>query len=180
MKQKILIRKINKNLELPTIVSKGDWIDLRASNTLRFKAPQAGTLKTRTVNGEKENYRNVSMDIQIMPLGIAVQLPKGYEAIVAARSSMPRGYGLMLGNSIGIIDNTYNGNNDEWKASLVALRDTTVTEGERIVQFRVQLSQKATVWQKIKWLFTSGFKIVEVNELPNKKDRGGFGSSGKQ
>lgn len=187
MKQKILIKRINKSIDLPQIIRKGDWIDLRASQTVRFKAPQAGTLKTRTVDGKEEKYRNVTFDLQVIPLGVAMKLPDGYEALVVARSSLPGGFGLFVGNSMGVIDGVttsdsigYNGNNDEWKTPLVALRDTTVTEGERICQFRIQLSQKATMWQKIKWLFTDEFVIEEVEELPNKTDRGGFGTSGKQ
>lgn len=179
MKQTILIRRINQNIELPSVIAKGEWIDLRASETMRFKAPQSGTLKTRNVNGQEEKYRNVSFDLQVMPLGVAMQLPKGYEAIMSARSSLPKGFGAFLGNGIGVIDFLYSGNNDEWKAVLIALRDTTVKEGERICQFRIQLSQKATVWQKIKWLFSSGIELKEVDELPSKKDRLGLGSTGK-
>lgn len=179
MKQKILIRRINKNIQLSEITKKGDWIDLRASETIRFKAPQSGTLKTRNVNGQEEKYRNVSFDLQMMPLGVAIKLPDGYEAVLVARSSLPKGFGVFLGNALGVIDGCYNGNEDEWKAPLIALRDTTIKEGERICQFRIQLSQKATVRQKIKWLFTSGIKLVEVDELPNKENRNGFGSSGK-
>lgn len=180
MKQKILIKRINKSIQFPEIVKKGDWIDLRASETMRFKAPQAGTLKSRTINGQEEKFRNVSFDFQMMPLGIAMQLPKGFEAVVIARSSLPKGFGVMLANNIGLIDNSYNGNEDEWKAPLIALRDTTITEGERICQFKIQLSQKASIWQKIKWLFSNGIKLVEVEELKNKINRNGFGSSGKQ
>lgn len=180
MKQKILIKRINKSIQFPEIVKKGDWIDLRASETMRFKAPQAGTLKSRTINGQEEKFRNVSFDFQMMPLGIAMQLPKGFEAVVIARSSLPKGFGVMLANNIGLIDNSYNGNEDEWKAPLIALRDTTITEGERICQFKIQLSQKASIWQKIKWLFSNGIKLIEVEELKNKINRTGFGSSGKQ
>ena len=179
MKQKILIRRINTNIDLPSVINNGEWIDLRAADTLRFKAPQSGTLKTRNIAGQNEKYRNVTFDIQLMPLGIAMQLPSGFEAIIAARSSLPRGFGVIMANSIGVIDNTYSGNTDEWKAPLLALRDTVIREGERICQFRIQLSQKATMWQKIKWFCTSGIKLVEVDELPNKEDRGGFGSTGK-
>lgn len=179
MKQKILVRKLNPTIELPTQISKGDWIDLRAADTFRFRAPQAGTLKSRSINGQEEKYRNVSFDLQLMPLGIAIQLPEGFEAIIAARSSLPKGFGIVLGNSIGVIDNSYNGNMDEWKAPLIALRDTVVREGERICQFRIQLSQKATIWQKIKWLFSSGIKLIEVEELPSSINRGGFGEGTK-
>lgn len=187
MKLKILVKRINKNVVLPEITKKGDWIDLRASETIRFKAPQAGVLKSRTVNGETEKYRNVTFDLQLMPLGVAMKLPDGFEAVVVARSSLPKGFGVIVANAKGVIDGItskgtigYNGDTDEWKTPLLALRDTTITEGERICQFRIQLSQKATVWQKIKWLFTSGIEIVEVEELPNKNNRGGFGTSGKK
>lgn len=179
MKQKILIKRINKNIQFPEITKKGDFIDLRASETIRFRAPQSGTLKTRNINGQKEQYRNVSFDLQYIPLGVAMQLPKGFEAHVLPRSSTPKGMGLMCANSQGIIDSSFSGNEDEWKFPAVALRDTTITEGERICQFRIQLSQKATMWQKLKWLFSNGVKLVEVKELPSKENRRGFGSTGK-
>lgn len=174
MKLKILVKKINKNLDLPKIVEKGDWIDLRASEAHRFNAPQVGILK-----GKKEGDRDVTLDTYLMPLGIAIKLPKGFEANVVARSSLPLSMGCIVGNSVGIIDNTYCGDTDEWKTPLIAWRKTTIKANERICQFRIQLSQKATFWQKLKWLFTSGIELVEVDELPEKVDRGGFGSTGK-
>ena len=78
---------------------------------------------------------------------------------------------------MGVIDNTYCGNNDEWKYPAIALRDTIIKRGDRICQFRIQLSQKATLWQKIKWFLSSGIKIIKVDSLDN-NDRGGFGSTG--
>lgn len=72
---------------------------------------------------------------------------------------------------------SYNGNGDEWKFPAVAIRPTSIEKGTRICQFRVQLSQKATMWQKIKWLLSSGIELVEVGNLSN-TNRGGFGSSG--
>lgn len=178
MKQKILIRRINQNLQLPQIISKGDWVDLRASETVRFRAPQAGTLKSRNINGQEEKYRNVTFDLQYIPLGVSMKLPGGLEAILASRGSTPKGMGIMCANSFGVMDNSYSGNDDEWKFVAIAIRDTTITEGERFCQFRIQLSQKATMWQKIKWLFTSGIELVETDKLPD-KDRKGFGSTGK-
>lgn len=176
MKQTILIKNL-KNVKMPTVIKKGDWVDLVAAETVKLHAPQSGTLKSRINNGKEEKYRNVAFDLQYIPLGIAMKLPSGCEAIVAPRSSCPKGAGIICGNSFGIIDNTYCGNDDEWKFVAVALRDTTITEGERFCQFRIQLSQKATVWQKIKWLFTSGIKLKEVSALPSKVNRGGFGST---
>lgn len=180
MKQKILIRRINKNIPFPCITEKGEWVDLRAAATVRFKAPQSGTLKTRkTEDGEEERYRNVSFDLQYIPLGVAMQLPAGLEAHIVSRSSAPKGMGIICANSIGIVDSSYSGNDDEWKFPAVALRDTTISEGERICQFRIVLSQKATMWQKLKWLFCNGIELVEVENLSN-ANRGGFGSTGKK
>lgn len=116
-------------------------------------------------------------EVTYIPLGVAMKLPKGYEAVVLPRSSTPKKFGIMYGNSMGVIDNSYCGNKDEWKFPAVAIRPTSIDKGTRICQFRVQLSQKATTWQKIKWLFTSGVKLVEVDDLGN-DNRGGFGSTG--
>ena len=57
------------------------------------------------------------------------------------------------------------------------MRETTIEAGDRICQFRIQLSQKATMWQKIKWLLSSGIELVEVDDLGD-DNRGGFGTSG--
>lgn len=177
MKQKILIKRVNCNAKIPMIIKKGEWVDLSAAETIRFRAPQSGTLKTRVINGEEEKYRNVSFDIQYIPLGIAMKLPEGFEAHLLPRSSTPKGMGIMCANSMGIIDNSYSGNADEWKFAAIAIRDTLITEGERVCQFRICLSQKATLWQRIKWLFSTGIQIQEVDDLSD-VSRGGFGSTG--
>jgi dUTP pyrophosphatase len=108
-----------------------------------------------------------------------MRLPEGFEAHILPRSSTPKGMGIMCANSMGIIDNSYSGNDDEWKFPAIAIRDTTVSEGERICQFRICLSQKATLWQRIKWLFSSGIEIIETDELSS-ENRGGFGSTGNK
>lgn len=166
---------------LPEIIDKGDWIDLRAAQEIVFKAPQSKTIKYKNIDGKKQGYYTVSQDLQLIPLGIAMKLPKGYEAMILPRSSTPKGMGIICANSEGVIDGPnpvgYCGNNDEWKFPAIALRDTTIKQGERICQFRIQLSQKATVLQKIKWLFTSGVRIIEVESLES-PNRGGFGTSG--
>ena len=103
-----------------------------------------------------------------------MEIPKGYEAILAPRSSTFRKYGLLQTNSIGVIDNSYCSEEDEWGMAVVATRRVTIPKGTRVAQFRIQLSQKATPWQKIKWLFCSAPKLQQVTELNNPK-RGGFG-----
>lgn len=173
MKIKIKVKRINKNLELPKIIDKGDWIDLRASKSVSMIAPQAGTLQK---NAER-SFRNVELTNAPIPLGVAMQLPKGFEAVVLPRSGTFKNFGIILANSQGVIDNSYCGDNDEWKFQAIALRDTEIKEGDRICQFRIQLSQKATMWQKLKWLLSSGVEIVEVDSLDN-PNRGGFGTTG--
>lgn len=168
MKQKIKVKRFNTNLPLPKIIKKGDWIDLYSNETVEFNAPHASSLK--------EKSRKVSFDTKLIHLGVGMELPKGFEAVVVVRSSTPK-KNVFQTNAQAVIDNSFKGDNDEWRLWLTALADTTIEWGDRICQFRIQLSQKATVWQKLKWLFSSGVKIVEVDSL-SKENRGGIGSTG--
>ena len=156
MKLKIKVKTFNGQ-KLPVIIDKGDWIDLRAAATC-------------TINpGE----------YKLLNLGIAVELPKGFEAIVAPRSSTFKNFGIICANSFGVIDNSYNGDMDEWKFPAFSPTGSMIQVGDRICQFRIQLSQKATIWQKIKWLLSNGIKIERVEKL-NTINRGGIGSTGKE
>ena len=121
----------------------GDWIDLRAAEDVTMKA------------GE---YR-------MIPLGVAMELPKGYEALVAPRSSTFRKYGIILTNSVGIIDEAYKGDNDEWNFLAYAVRNTFIKKNERICQFRIIKHQPL-------------IHLQEVDSLGN-ADRGGIGSTGR-
>lgn len=103
----------------------------------------------------------------LIPLGVAMQLPPHHEAIIAPRSSTFKRWGIIQTNSIGIIDETYCGENDEWKFPALATKQVYIPKGTRIAQFRVFASQDA--FEEI--------RLVEVQELKN-KDRGGFGSTG--
>ena len=177
MKLKIKVKRLNTFFDLPEIIDKGDWVDLRASENVIMHAPQAGTLKRHKVDGKEVSHRDVEFDFKLIPLGVAMKFPKGLEAILLPRSSTYKKFGIIQANSMGVIDNTYCGNNDEWKYPAIAMRDTVIHEGDRICQFRIQLSQKATFWQKLKWFLSSGIKIVEVESL-DRADRGGIGSTG--
>lgn len=123
-------------------INVGDWIDLRASEDIELK------------NGE----------FKLIPLGVSMQLPKGYEALVVPRSSTFKNFGIISANSIGVIDNSYCGDNDIWKFPAIALRDTVIKKNERICQFRIIANQPK-------------FKVEEVEILDN-ADRGGIGSTG--
>lgn len=155
MKLKI---KIHNYTELPFRYrdwEKGDWIDLRINEDVELK------------KGE----------FKILSLGVAMQLPKGFTAIVAPRSSTFKNWNILQTNSIGIIDNSYCGDKDIWGFPALAMDYTHILKGSRICQFTIVPSLKATFWQKLKWLFCTGIEFENVESLDN-KNRGGFGSTG--
>ena len=173
MKIKIKVKELVKGC-FPTISDKGDWIDLKSAEDVVINPGHANTLKK---DGDNK-VRKVTTPMYYVPLGVAIELPKGYEAIIASRSSCPNKIGVFIPNGIGIIDNCYNGDGDEWMYIASPLRETSIKKFDRVCQFRIQLSQKATLWQKIKWLFSSGVELVKVDSLGN-ENRNGFGSTGK-
>ena len=120
----------------------GDWIDLRAAEDIKLHAG----------------------DFKLIPLGVAMELPHGYEALVAPRSSTFKKYGVLLANSLGIIDESYKGDNDEWHFPALAMRDTVIHKNERLCQFRIIQHQPL-------------IHLQEVEVLGN-ADRGGIGSTG--
>lgn len=101
----------------------------------------------------------------IIPLGFACELPDGYEAHLAARSSLFKKYGLIQTNGVGVIDNHYCGNEDEWGLPVIATQDTHIPKNTRICQFRIMYNQPAC-------------EIIEVDSLEG-SNRGGFGSTGE-
>ena len=147
---------------MPLITAKGDWIDCFTSWEVNIKGPIANTL-----NG-KRTSRNVEFANELIPLGFAMQLPKGFEAVVNPRSSTYNKTGVILANHQGVIDNTYNSDKDQWWFNAIALRNTVIPKYTKICQFRIQLSQFANFWQKLRWLFWNGkIKFVEVDSLGN-------------
>lgn len=164
---------------MPEIIKVGDWIDLYTAEEYTLKCPHAKMLhknkNKENINLKVERSRDVMFDYVLMSLGIAMELPKGYEALVLPRSSTFKKYGVLLANAEGVIDNSYNGNNDIWRFSALPTKTITIPKNTPIAQFRIQLSQKATWWQKIKWLFSSKIQLVKVDNL-NSIDRGGIGT----
>lgn len=133
-------------------IEKGDWIDLYANKEIFIPKGQRA----------------------MIPLGIAMELPKGYEAHVVPRSSTFKTWGIILVNSVGIIDNSYNGDNDQWHFPAYCLESRTIVngregtliqKGDRICQFRIVENQPS-------------IEFIEVESLGN-EDRGGFGSTGR-
>lgn len=121
---------------------KSDWIDLRA----------------------REDVQLNQGDLYYVPLGVAMKLPEGYEAYIIPRSSTPKNFLVLQANSIGAIDETFNGDNDEWKMPVYAFRDTKIEKGERICQFRIMEHQPELEF--------------EVVDCLGNEDRGGWGSTG--
>lgn len=139
----IKIKYFDDEIEkLKYIDGKSDWIDLRASEDVVLK------------KGE----------FKLIPLGVAMELPNGYEAHVVPRSSTFKNFGIIQTNSLGVIDNTYCGDNDMWKFPAIAMRDTVVHKNDRICQFRIMRNQPT-------------IEFEEVNTLGN-EDRSGFGATG--
>jgi len=178
MEIKVKLVGNNTYCTLPKIIEKGDWIDLSLAKDISLPAPQSGTLKeVKNEHGVISRVRNVELPVTLLPLGVAMKLPKGYEAIMVVRSSTPKKWGIVQANAMAVIDNSYSGNEDEWRLPVFTLRSTNIKAGTRVAQFRIQLSQKATVWQKIKWLFSNKIKLVQVENLDD-TNRGGIGSTG--
>lgn len=169
---KIKVRLIDTNCKIEKL-DKGDWFDLKVRCNVDLCQPQAGVQYQE--DGKK--YRDVGFTYCVLPLGFAMKLPSGFEAILAPRSSSFNKYRVLQTNSIGVIDNSYSGNSDEWGWPVVALGKVEIPQYTRVCQFRIQPSQKATVWQKIKWLFTKKIEFEYVDNLES-EDRGGFGSTG--
>ena len=120
----------------------GDWIDLRAAEDVYLEPG----------------------DFKLISLGVSMKLPKGYEAHIVPRSSTFKNWGIIMTNSIGIIDESYQGDNDIWMMPVYATRKTIIHKNDRICQFRI-----------MKKMPNINFKIVE--KLKG-KNRGGFGSTG--
>lgn len=144
MTEQIKIKYFNPDITRLEYIegSKSNWIDLRAAEDVTLKA------------GE----------FKLIPLGIGMKLPDGYEAHIAPRSSTFKNYGIIQTNSVAVIDNSYCGDNDEWKYPVYAIRDTEIHFNDRICQFRIIKNQPEIVFDEVKKLEDS--------------DRYGFGSTG--
>lgn len=139
----ITIKYFDKHMPKIEKTKKGDWIDLRAAEDITIHKG----------------------DFILIPLGVAIKLPEGYEAILAPRSSTFKHYGIIQTNSIGVIDETYCGDNDQWMMPVYATKDAVIAKYDRICQFRLLKHMDP-------------IDVIETDHL-EETDRGGFGSSGK-
>ena len=140
--EQIKIKYHNPDLAKIKKIEVGDWIDLRAAENIELSA------------GE----------FKLINLGISMKLPEGYEAHVVPRSSTFKNFGVIQTNHCGIIDESYCGNNDQWRFPALAMRDTVIHKNDRICQFRIIKKQPEV-------------QFITVEHLGN-TDRGGFGSTG--
>lgn len=138
----VRIKYFSDKVDAIKMIDSGDWIDLRAAETVEMHA------------GE----------FKLIPLGIGMKLPIGYEAHVVPRSSTFKNFGILQTNCCGIIDNSYSGDNDQWMFPALAMRDTVINANDRICQFRIAPKQP-------------DFNTIRVDHL-DEKSRGGFGSTG--
>lgn len=144
MSKEIKIKYFTDKIEkLRYIDGKSDWIDLRAAEDMTLK------------QGE----------FALIPLGVAMQLPAGCEAHVVPRSSTFKNFGIIQVNSMGVIDASYSGDNDQWFMPVLAMRDTEIHINDRVCQFRIMANQPQ-------------ISFTEVTHMEG-PDRGGFGSTGK-
>lgn len=175
----MVIKVLEKTKDcMPVDLPNGDWFDLRLAEDITLRGPFSKSLRRRTKDGQiVERFRDVVFSSTLARLGVSMELPKDFEAILLPRSSTFLKYGLLQGNSAGVIDYTYKGDDDEWKMIIVATRAITIPKGTRIAQFRIQPTQKASMWAKLKWLFSSKIEFEKVKSLDN-PDRGGFGHTG--
>ena len=139
----IKIKYLSNEIEKIEKITVGDWIDLRCAKETVLKG------------GE----------FALIPLGVSMQLPEGYEALMVPRSSTFKHFGIIQANSMGVIDESYRGDNDQWHFPAYAMRDTVIHINDRICQFRIVKHQPEIEFQK-------------VEDLGN-LDRGGIGSTGK-
>ncbi|MCI8780331.1 MAG: dUTP diphosphatase [Lachnospiraceae bacterium] len=143
--EQIKVKYFSNEIEkLAYIDGKSDWIDLRASEEVSLK------------QGE----------FKLIPLGVAMELPEGYEAHIVPRSSTYKNFGIIQANHCGIVDGSYCGDNDMWKMPVIAMRDTQIHVNDRICQFRIMENQPKLCFEEVEHLEGA--------------DRGGFGSTGKQ
>ena len=167
--------KLFEGGKMPQVNEEGDLFDVFARTEVALNAPQAGI--QRQVNLEK--VRDVVFSNELIPVGFAMEIPAGFKANLLPRSSTYKKWGIIFGNHVGQIDSSYCGDNDEWMVNAIALRRTTINAGDKIAQFEIIPSAKATMWQKLKWLFSSKIKFIQVASLGN-DDRGGFGTTGSK
>ena len=141
----IKIKYFNDEINKLTYIGggKSNWIDLRSAETIKLK---------------KGEFR-------LIPLGVGMKLPDGYEANIVPRSSTYKNFKIIQTNHMGVIDNSYSGDSDQWMMPVIAMEDTIINKNDRICQFRINKIQPQIQFEEVAHL-----DVVS---------RGGIGSTGK-
>lgn len=139
----IKIKYFDKDIDKIKKINKGDWVDLRSAETINLK---------------KGEFR-------LIPLGVGMKLPDGYEANIVPRSSTYKNFKVLQTNSFAVIDNSYSGDSDEWKLPVIAMEDTVINKNDRVCQFRINKIQPEIEFEEVEHL--------------DEVSRGSFGSTGK-
>lgn len=138
----IKIKYFDKDIDKIKKINKGDWGDLRSAETINLK---------------KGEFR-------LIPLGVGMKLPEGYEANIVPRSSTYKNFKVLQTNSFAVIDNSYSGDNDQWLYPVIAMEDTIIHKNDRICQFRINKVQPEIEFEEVEHL--------------DEVSRGSFGSTG--
>lgn len=112
---KLKVKYFDKEIEKIQKINKGDWIDLRSAADIFLTKGQ----------------------FALIPLGVGMVLPEGYEAHIAPRSSTFKNWKILQVNSVGVVDNSYSGDADQWMMPVYATEDTEIKKNDRICQFRI-------------------------------------------
>ena len=139
----IKIKYFDKDIDKIKKIDKGDWIDLRSAERIYLR------------KGE----------VRLIPLGVGMKLPDGYEANIVPRSSTYKNFKILQTNCFAVIDNSYSGDSDEWKLPVIAMEDTVINKNDRICQFRINKIQPEIEFEEVEHL--------------DEVSRGGIGSTGK-
>ncbi len=152
----------------------GNWIDLKSAEDVEITNEDFDKSMFTPIG--KEIGKDNTYIYKLISLGISIKLPKNFEANVVPRSSTFKNFGMLQGNSFGVIDSDFCGNKDIWGFPAIFLKPSIIRKGDRICQFSIRPSMNASWLDKLKWIFTK-IQIVEVDSLSD-TNRGGFGSSG--
>lgn len=159
----VFVKYFDKNLPKLVLTEKGDCIDLRVSKVFKVDTPPNEPSKVGEEVSFPHSYKKG--DTLFFKLGVGMKLPIGYKANVYPRSSTFKNFGFILTNSVGIIDNTYCGDTDEWCGMVYCTRDGIIDYGDRIFQFEPVP------------VYTHEFVYTELENLDD-ISRGGYGTSG--
>ena len=172
------IKYHDKNMPKMVKLDRGNWVDCRVIEggkvTFDIGTPNERKEKLQWVDCERtledgtiEKTKKITYhkgDFLMLPLGISIKQPKGYEVNLLPRSSTFKNFGIIQANSMAVGDDTFISDNDMYHYPAIALTDGEIYLYDRICQMQVNK--------------TTNLKLNEVDTLGDNKARKGFGSTG--